>query len=116
MVVIIFTQIVVLIMGCFMGPNSILLIVLPIFMPVVSHLHFDTVWFGVMTLINVQLGLISPPFGMDCYVMKGVCPYPVGLGEVFKVAMPFFFIGVFVTLLIMIWPQIALWLPSLISR
>ena len=96
--------------------SSILLIVLPIFMPIVNHLKFDPVLFGVMTLINVQLGLVSPPFGMDCYVMKAVCPYEAGLGEVFKVTMPFFFIGVFVSVLIMFFPQIVLWLPGMMSR
>jgi tripartite ATP-independent transporter DctM subunit len=114
-IIIIFSQLVILFMGMFMGPNSIMMITLPIYMPIVNALGFDPVWFGVITLINVQLGLISPPFGMDCFVMKGVLTDGTTLAEVFKAAMPFMAVGVFTSVLVMFYPQIALWLPGLMN-
>ncbi len=110
--IIILMQIVVLILGCFMDAASIVMITAPIFMPIVSVLGYNTVWFGVILLINLQLGLITPPFGLDVYTMKALAPPDVTLGDVFRSSMPFCYIGLLVMALILVVPQIALWLPS----
>jgi len=115
MLIIIASQVLVVFMGMFMGPNSIIMITLPIFMPIVLAFGFDAVWFGVIMLINVQLGLISPPFGMDCYVMKGIAPPGVTVGDVFRSAMPFLGLGLVAMAIIMAFPQVALWLPSVMG-
>ena len=66
-------------------------------------------------LINVQLALVSPPFGTDCFVMKGVSPPGVSLGDVFRSSMPFLALGFLAMAIIMAFPQIALWLPSIMG-
>jgi tripartite ATP-independent transporter DctM subunit len=111
-VIIIFTQIVVVFLGCFMDPASIVMITVPMFMPIVSALGFDTLWYATMLLINIQLGLITPPFGPDCYYMKALAPPGTSLGDVFRSSTPFLAIGFLLMALILVFPQIALWLPS----
>jgi tripartite ATP-independent transporter DctM subunit len=113
LVIIILMEVVVLFLGCFMDPGSIIMITLPMFMPIVSALGFDTVWFAVITLLCVQLGLITPPFGVDVFTMKALAPPDVTLGDVSRSSMPFLAIGIIVVVLIFIFPQIALWLPSI---
>jgi tripartite ATP-independent transporter DctM subunit len=111
--IIIATQIVVLLLGCFMDPGSIIMISVPLFMPIVSALEFDTMWYAVLLLINVQLGLITPPFGLDCYTLKALTPPDVSIGDIFRSSVPFLGIGLFVMILIFAFPKIALWLPSI---
>ena len=106
-------QIIVLILGCFMEVMSILLVTLPIFMPIVHGLGLDPVWFGVIMLINVQVAAISPPFGMNLFVMKGVAPKDTTMGDIYRAALPFCGLSIFSMVLITFVPPIALWLPSL---
>ena len=116
MVIIIATQLVVVFLGCFMDPASIVMISAPMFMPIVSALGFDTLWYATVLLINIQLGLITPPFGLDCYTMKALAPPDISIGDVFRSSMPFLAIGFLVMALIMVFPQIALWLPNMMAR
>jgi len=111
-IIIIATQLLVVILGCFMDPISILMITLPMFMPIVSALGFDTLWYAVILMINIQLALITPPFGLDCYTMKALAPPDVSIGDVFRSSIPLLAIGFLAMALIMVFPQIALWLPS----
>jgi tripartite ATP-independent transporter DctM subunit len=114
--IVIATQFVLLFLGAFMDPASIVMITAPLFFPLAQALGYDTLLFAVISLINIQLGLISPPFGLDVYTMKAIAPPDVTLGDVFKSSMPFFSMGLLVMVLIMIFPQMALWLPSLMGK
>lgn len=109
------TQLILIFLGAFMDPASIVMITVPVFFPLVKALGYDTLWFAVISLINIQLGLISPPFGMDCFTMKAIAPKDVTLGEVFRSTMPFMFLGFLTMALIMIFPQIGLFLPNLMQ-
>ncbi len=111
--IIVAMQIVVLIMGMFMEVVSIMLITLPIFMPIVRGLGFDPVWFGVLFLVNAEVALISPPFGISLFVMKAVSPPGTTMRDVYTAALPFVGLIIFVMVLIMIFPDLALWLPRL---
>jgi len=115
-VIIIMTQFVVVFLGCFMDPASIVMISAPMFMPIVAALGFDPLWYAVILLINIQLGLITPPFGLDVYTMKALAPPDVSIGDVFRSSTPFLAIGFLVMALIMVLPQIATWLPSMMAR
>lgn len=106
-------MVVVAIMGGFMSLTSIMLITLPIFLPVVKSLGFDTVWFGVIFLINIEMAMLTPPLGTNLYVMLGVAPKGTTIVEVIKAAVPFIIIDCLAIVLIMFIPDIALWLPSL---
>jgi len=88
----------------------------PLFFPIANALGYDPIWFAVISLINMQLGLISPPFGLDVFTMKAISPPDVTLGEVFKHSMPFLLMGVGMMVLIMIFPAVALWLPSMMMK
>jgi len=104
---------VVVVMGCLMEPASIMMITLPVFMPVIEALNFDPVWFGTIFLLNIEMGLMSPPFGMSLFVMKGVAPLDTTMGDIYKAALPFLYLDVIAMALIIVFPSIALWLPSI---
>jgi tripartite ATP-independent transporter DctM subunit len=106
-------QVVAIIMGCFMEPGSILMIVIPISMPIVNAFGFDPVWFGVLMTVNVELAGITPPFGMTLFAMKGVSPPTTTMGEIYKAAFPYICINLLVLFLILVFPKVALWLPNL---
>jgi tripartite ATP-independent transporter DctM subunit len=110
--IIIATQVLVLILGCFMDPASIMMITLPIFIPIVTALGFNTLWYTVIIILNTQIGLITPPFGLDVYTFKAVAPPDVSIEDIFRSSMPFLGICLLAMVLIMVFPQIALWLPS----
>jgi len=109
------TQLILIFLGAFMDPASIVMITVPVFFPLIKALGYDTLWFAVISLINIQLGLISPPFGMDCFTMKAIAPTGVTLGDVFRSTMPFMLLGFLAMTLIMIFPQIGLFLPNLMQ-
>jgi tripartite ATP-independent transporter DctM subunit len=115
-VLIIATQVILIFLGAFMDPASIVMITVPVFFPLVRALGFDTLWFAVISLMNIQLGLISPPFGLDCFTMKAIVPGDVTLGDVFKSSLPFMLLGFLSMALVMLFPQIGLWLPGLMQK
>jgi tripartite ATP-independent transporter DctM subunit len=107
-------QLMVFLLGMFMETISIMMICLPIFMPIVKLLGFDPVWFGVLMLINFEMGLITPPFGMLLFVMKGVAPKEITIEDICWAALPFIVCDAVVMALVISMPSIALWLPSLL--
>ncbi len=112
-IVIICMQIVVLIMGCFMDVSSIMLITVPLFMPVVRQLGFDPIWFGAIMLLNIELACITPPFGLNLFVMKGVAPPDTTMEDIYKSSAPFIILQLFVMALMIGIPALSIWLPSL---
>ncbi len=108
--------VILLILGCFVDQVSMMLLTLPFFMPLVAKLGIDPVWFGCLFLISMQIGLLSPPFGLLLFVMKGVAPPGTTLGEISRAALPFIGLMVITLALVLFVPGIATWLPGLISR
>lgn len=102
-------------LGIFVDQVSMMLITLPIFMPIVQQLQIDPVWFGVMFLICMQLGLLLPPHGLLLMTMKGVAPPPVTMLDIFRAAAPFVAISILMLALVFAVPAIATWLPGLIG-
>ncbi len=92
-----------------------MLITLPIFMPVVQQLGIDPVWFGVMFLICMQLGLLLPPHGLLLMTMKGVAPPEVTMAHIYQAVFPYVIISLAVLALIFFVPAVATWLPNLIG-
>ena len=102
-------------LGIFVDQVSMMMITLPIFMPVVQALGIDPVWFGVMFLICMQLGLLLPPHGLLLMTMRGVAPPAVSMGHIFLAVVPYVVMSL-VLLAAVFWiPQIATWLPRLIG-
>jgi len=102
-------QIVILIMGCFMDVVAIMMITLPIFVPVITKLGLDTVWFGAIALLNIELAMITPPFGMVLFVMKGVAPAGTTMEDVYKAAYPIVMLNLIAMALMIAFPAIVLW-------
>ncbi len=105
---------VLLVLGTFMDQVSVLLITVPIFFPLAAALGFDPIWFALLTLIAVEIGLITPPFGLLLFVMKGQAPPGVTFLDVVKAGLPFLFCNLAMLVLIVMFPQLALALPSLL--
>ena len=108
-------QLIVLIMGCFMDAASICFITIPFFMPVVNGLHIDPLWFCSIMMINLELGTITPPVGLNLFVLRGVSPPGVTMTDIIMGGLPFVGMHVLGMILVMIFPQIALWLPDLMA-
>jgi C4-dicarboxylate transporter, DctM subunit len=103
-----------IVLGTVMEELTMVLLTIPLFFPIVTALGFDPVWFGVLIVMIVQIGLISPPVGMNLFVINTLLP-KVGLGNIFKGCWPFVVVMIFVLGLLIAFPQISLWLPSLMK-
>jgi tripartite ATP-independent transporter DctM subunit len=114
-VILIGMLVVVLIMGCFMETVAIMMITIPIYMPVVAAFGFNKIWFGVMMLIALETGLITPPFGVTLFVMKGVAPPEVTMSDIWKAVTPYVIVDVLCIALVMAMPRIATIVPSLMG-
>jgi tripartite ATP-independent transporter DctM subunit len=109
----IFMQVVVLILGCLMDSASILMLTLPLFMPIVRGLGFNEVWFAVVMMVNIEIGLLTPPFGMSLFVLKGIAPEGTTMNDVVRSALPFVGMELLAMALVVVFPPIATWLPGL---
>jgi tripartite ATP-independent transporter DctM subunit len=107
--------VVVLILGCFMETVAIMMITLPIYMPVVNALGFNTVWFGVLMLIALETGLITPPFGVTLFVMKGVAPPGITMADIWRAVTPYVVVDVLCLVLVLAMPVLATVVPSLMG-
>jgi tripartite ATP-independent transporter DctM subunit len=103
-----------LLLGMLMDQVSIMLITLPFFMPLVNHVGVDPVWFGVMMLVALEIGLVTPPFGLLLFIMQSVAPEGVTMRHILSSITPFSLIEIVGLALIFMLPALALWLPSLI--
>jgi tripartite ATP-independent transporter DctM subunit len=101
-----------LLLGCFIDQVSMMLITLPFYMPLVQHYGFDPLWFGVLYLICMQLGLLTPPFGMLLFTMRGVAPKHITMNQIFRAVTPYVLMGLLMLVLVMLVPAIATWLPA----
>jgi C4-dicarboxylate transporter, DctM subunit len=102
------------VLGTVMEELTMVLLTIPLFFPIVTALGFDPVWFGVLIVMIVQIGLISPPVGMNMFVINTLLP-KVGLGKIFRGCWPFTVVMVAVLVLLIAFPQLSLWLPSLMK-
>ncbi|MBI4330141.1 MAG: TRAP transporter large permease subunit [Chloroflexi bacterium] len=105
-------QLLIFIMGCFMEQVSIMMVTFPLFLPVVSTLGIDPIWFGLIVLINIETGLLTPPFGLLLFVVKGIAPPDVKMGDVYRAVTPYVIINCIVMAIIILAPPIATWLPG----
>lgn len=112
--IILLMMLLVLILGCFMEQIAIMLITLPIFTPILKAAQVEPIWFAVMMLINLEMGLMTPPFGLLLFIMKGVAPPHISMKQVYVSALPYLVINGLVILAILWQPKIAMFLPNLV--
>jgi len=103
-----------LIGGCFMDSMALVVLTVPVIFPVVVRLGFDPIWFGVIIVLVAEMGVITPPVGVNVYVIKGIAP-EVPLEKIFKGIFPFLVAIIINALILMAFPKIALILPGLIK-
>ena len=106
--------VILLILGCFIDQVSRLLIKLPFFMPLVQFYGWDPLWWGVLYLICMQLGLLTPPFGMLLFTMRSVAPASIPTTEIFAAVTPYVIMGLLMISLVWVFPPIATWLPTVL--
>ena len=102
---------VLLIMGCLLDPMAIMVIILPIIFPIVTRLGFDPVWFGIVVTINVEMGMITPPFGLNLFILKGSVP-GIEMKDIVGGSLPFLLLLMLGLAIIMVFPSLATWLPG----
>jgi len=102
-------------LGIFVDQVSMMLITLPVFMPIVQRLEIDLIWFGVLYLICMQLGLLLPPHGLLLMTMKGVAPPEVTMAHIFQAVVPYIAMSLVLLSIIIAFPAIATWLPNLLG-
>ncbi len=114
-VILIGMLIIVLILGCFMETVAIMMITIPIYMPVIHAFGYNTVWFGVLMLIALETGLITPPFGVTLFVMKGVAPPDITMSDIWRAVTPYVMIDILCIGLVLMMPFLATVVPSLMG-
>jgi len=112
--ILILIQLTFFILGTCLDDTAILFITMPIYIPIIKALGFDPVWFGVLYLVNMQMAYLTPPFGYCLFLMKGVCPPDISMGDIYRSVTPFVMLQGLGLVVIMVFPQIVLWLPHLI--
>jgi tripartite ATP-independent transporter DctM subunit len=102
-------------LGLFVDQVSMMLITLPVFMPILARLEIDLIWFGILYLICMQVGLLLPPHGLLLMTMKGVAPPQVTMAHIFQAVVPYIVMSLLLLLLLIAFPAVATWLPTLLG-
>ena len=100
--------------GFFMDSLGLIVVTIPIFFPIVEKLGFDPIWFGVIIVLTGEMGVITPPVGVNVFVIKGIAP-DIPLERIFRGILPFLLALVVFTIMLMIFPKIATFLPGLVA-
>ena len=111
--ILIMMQLSFIIMGMFLDDTAMLVIVAPLYIPLVGALGFDLVWYGVLYTITCQIAYMTPPFGYNLFLMRAMAPPEVSLRDIYVSVTPFVLVMILSLILVMIFPQLALWLPQL---
>ncbi|MCB9948377.1 MAG: TRAP transporter large permease subunit [Rhodospirillaceae bacterium] len=111
--ILIMMQVSYILMGMFLDDTAMLVIVAPLYVPLVIHLGFDPVWYGVLYTITCQIAYMTPPFGYNLFLMRAMAPPEISLGDIYRSIHPFVLVMIFGLGLVIAFPEIALWLPSL---
>ncbi|MBO6674788.1 MAG: TRAP transporter large permease subunit [Rhizobiales bacterium] len=101
-------------LGFFIDWIGILFLTMPIFLPVLSTLGYDPLWFGIVFNLSMQIAYLTPPFGPACFYLKGAAPEGVTLQDIFAAQWPFIGLQVLALLIVLVWPDLSLWLPRLV--
>ena len=109
-------QIILIFLGCLIDWIGILMLTMPLFLPILKVFDVDLVWFGVLFCMNMQISYISPPFGPAAFYLKSVASKDISLDDIFKSIWPFMVVDVIVLAIVLIFPELSLWLPRMIMK
>jgi tripartite ATP-independent transporter DctM subunit len=110
--ILIMMQLSYILMGMFLDDTAMLVIVAPLYVPLVKALGFDLVWYGVLYTITCQIAYMTPPFGYNLFLMKAMAPPEISLTDIYRSIIPFVAVMIFALAIVIAFPQIALWLPE----
>ncbi len=110
--ILIMMQISYIVMGMFLDDTAMLVIVAPLYVPLVGALGFDLIWYGVLYTITCQIAYMTPPFGYNLFLMRAMAPPEISLGDIYRSIIPFVLVMVLGLGLVMAFPEVALWLPN----
>jgi TRAP-type mannitol/chloroaromatic compound transport system permease large subunit len=112
--VLIMMQLSYILMGMFLDDTAMLVIVAPLYVPLIIALGFDPIWYGVLYTITCQIAYMTPPFGYNLFLMRAMAPKEITLIDIYRSIIPFVLVMLFGLIIMMRFPQIALWLPTTI--
>ena len=112
LMLVVFMQLSYVLLGCIVEEVTMLALTIPVYAPILTALGFEPVWFGVLFIINMQLGYLTPPFGYCLFYMRGVAPPGITITDIYRSIFPFLAIQASVLALVLFFPQLALWLPE----
>jgi TRAP-type C4-dicarboxylate transport system permease large subunit len=113
-VILILMQLSFIVMGTFLDDTAMLVIVAPLYVPLVGDLGFDLIWYGVLYTITCQIAYMTPPFGYNLFLMRAMAPPEISIRDIYRSIIPFVAVMVGALVAVMAFPQIALWLPNLV--
>jgi tripartite ATP-independent transporter DctM subunit len=111
-VIIVVMQLSLLFLGMIMDPNGIMMITIPIYVPIITALGFDPIWFGVLFIVNMEIGYLSPPFGWNLFYLKSIVPKEITLLDIYRSIIFFVILQLIGLTIVMVFPEIVLWLPN----
>lgn len=109
---VIFVQIVIFLLAMVLDPAGIMMITVPVFLPIIKAHGFDPLWFGILFVMNMNIGYMTPPFGFNLFYLKAIAPSSISMGDIYRSVVPFTLVECFGMFLVMVFPQIAVWLPN----
>ena len=112
--VLVFMQISFFFLGMFLDDTAIMFLTIPLYLPIIKSFGFDPIWFGTLFVINMQMAFITPPYGLNLFYMKGVAPPSITMVDLYRSVVPFIIIQALCLAIVMVFPEIALWLPQAI--
>lgn len=114
--VIILMQLSIFLLGMIMDDVAIILLCTPMYLPIVRSLGFDPLWFGILFMVNMQCAWLTPPYGFNLFYMRAITPPEISMGDIYRSVLPFIGMQMVCLILVMIFPPIATWLPSVVIR
>jgi tripartite ATP-independent transporter DctM subunit len=103
-------------LGMLLDPGGIIMICTPVFVPVIKALDFDPVWFGVLFIVNMEMSYLTPPFGFNLFYMKSIVPDSITMLDIYKSVLPFVIIQATCLVLLVLFPELVMWLPDLLIK
>src|SRR5699024_1152406 len=110
--ILIMMMVIILILGMVMDDCAIIMMTTPLFVPILNEVGISTLWYGILLVVNIQVAYLTPPFGFVLFWIKSILPKDVGMKVVYKAVLPFIAIQIIALILLMVFPEIALWLPN----
>jgi len=108
-------QIILFFLGMLMDDFAVVMLCAPIFIPIVKTLGFNTLWFAMLFMLQMQMAYLTPPYGFNLFYLKSIVPDEINMGDIYRSVIPFVCLQIVGLVLVMIFPQIALWLPGVLK-